>query len=66
MEAVCSSEKLVNFYWTAWHYILEDSSTSSQPDNLLDKNINTMKKNTDLYLHSSNAYGLEPNKEKTK
>jgi hypothetical protein len=49
MEAICSSEKLVNFYWTAWHSIPDDS-TSSQPDNLLDKNINTIKKNTDLYL----------------
>jgi hypothetical protein len=41
MEAVCSSEKLVN-YWTTWHYILEDST--SQPDNLFDKNINTRRK----------------------
>jgi hypothetical protein len=65
MEAIYSSEKLINFYWTAWCSIPEDS-TSSQPDNLLDKNINAMKKNTDLYLTASNEYGLELNNEKTK
>jgi hypothetical protein len=58
MEAICSSEKLVNFYWTAWRSIPDDS-TSLQPDILLDKNISNMKKNTDIYLISSNEYGLE-------
>jgi hypothetical protein len=26
MEAICSSEMLVNFQWTTWHYIPEDSA----------------------------------------
>jgi hypothetical protein len=34
MNAICSSETLVDFQWTTWHYIPEDSIPDNQMMNI--------------------------------
>jgi hypothetical protein len=46
MEAVCSSETLVDFHRTTWHYIPEDNTL----DNHRCENLKSYKKEPDSHL----------------